>query len=465
MTSSRYSCAVPSHYKEDEQYQFQFAKYIEAASATLNEKPVVLLDWYENRKSAKTDPNNWGRNFKGKNFIEKLDDDCGGCWHTNDRNFEKSADGIIVDNTWFLFAPNDAPSTKNRAKNQYWISHHRESATKGFDYVSEFLNPRDEYGNSLDQAYNLTTSYRRDSDIPFHPLLNDIIITVRYRHGELRMPDDEYMNKLLLNKFQDMSKNYITWIVSNCDATTGARERMSYVKELQNNGMKFDGFGTCFDDGSESSSTQHAHDGQKDADISSRGIQWRGDTGSVIEKISKYKFYLAFENGVHCNDYLSEKFWRNSLEAQLVPIIFGTHKDDVKALAPPNSYIHVEDFGTKAQLVEYLNYLHNNDTAYMVYHNWRTIKPDLETPLDTHIRKRICGSCKLLNKKKSENYPVRMIKSVSSWWWMNMHDEKCLNSSSNHRPIPEELKAIVPPVSMEDNWYDELIMQGGSESL
>ena len=29
--------------------------------------------------------------------------------------------------------------------------------------------------------------------------------------------------------------------------------------------------------------------------------------------ISKHKFYLAFENAIHCNDYISEKFWRNGL--------------------------------------------------------------------------------------------------------------------------------------------------------
>ena len=56
------------------------------------------------------------------------------------------------------------------------------------------------------------------------------------------------------------------------------------------------------------------------------------------------KFYLAFENAFHCNDYISEKFWRNGLNEGFVPIVFGPHPDDVKKVAPPNSYIHAETF-------------------------------------------------------------------------------------------------------------------------
>ena len=32
-------------------------------------------------------------------YIEQLTENCGGCWYTNDRNFEKMADAIVFDNT------------------------------------------------------------------------------------------------------------------------------------------------------------------------------------------------------------------------------------------------------------------------------------------------------------------------------------------------------------------------------
>ena len=53
-------------------------------------------------------------------------------------------------------------------------------------------------------------------------------------------------------------------------------------------------------------------------------------------EISHHKFYLAFENSIHCNDYISEKFWRNALSSGAVPVVYGqdlkfsfkTHSDN-----------------------------------------------------------------------------------------------------------------------------------------
>ena len=54
-------------------------------------------------------------------------------------------------------------------------------------------------------------------------------------------------------------------------------------------------------------------------------VPWR--KGGLI---ANFKFYLAFENAIHCNDYISEKFWRNALSSGAVPVVFGPHRDDVK---------------------------------------------------------------------------------------------------------------------------------------
>ena len=93
---------------------------------------------------------------------------------------------------------------------------------------------------------------------------------------------------------------------------------------------------------------------------------WKGENF-----LAHYKFYLAFENAFHCTDYISEKFWRNALSSLNVPIVFGPVKEDVEKVAPKGSFIFAEDFETPKDLVDYLDFLDSNDTAYLEYHKWR----------------------------------------------------------------------------------------------
>ena len=77
------------------------------------------------------------------------------------------------------------------------------------------------------------------------------------------------------------------------------------------------------------------------------------------------KFYLAFENAYHCDDYISEKFWRNALTNRAVPIVFGPSIADVDEIAPPQSYIHAEWFSSPELLVKYVHWLADNDKQYL----------------------------------------------------------------------------------------------------
>ena len=82
-------------------------------------------------------------------------------------------------------------------------------------------------------------------------------------------------------------------------------------------------------------------------------------------------------------------------------------------MAPPNSYIHVEDFNTPEELVDYLNYLDKNDTAYLEYHAWRAATPAVDTPNASHNTERMyCGICQNVSMRKKLGYPKRMIQSV-----------------------------------------------------
>ena len=187
-----------------------------------------------------------------------------------------------------------------------------------------------------DAAFNLTTSYRRDSDIP-RPFgdANTMLRLVRYKNGTKTMTDEDHLNMILSRKNKPGTK-YASWVVSNCNKTGGARERWDYVQDLVQAGLKLDGYGECWNN----TLTEKP---------------WMSDP----EKpglMSQYKFYLAFENSIHCNDYVSEKFWRNSLLQGSVPIVFGPHRSDVEAMAPKKSFIHSEDFRFTSLLFSYKHY-------------------------------------------------------------------------------------------------------------
>lgn len=91
---------------------------------------------------------------------------------------------------------------------------------------------------------------------------------------------------------------------------------------------------------------------------------------SCNRMLSKYKFYLAFENS-ECRDYITEKFWHNALKHDIVPIVIGANPEDYKRLAPPNSYIHARNFTSLEKLAGYLNMLDQNDTLYNEYFEWK----------------------------------------------------------------------------------------------
>ena len=190
------------------------------------------------------------------------------------------------------------------------------------------------------------------------------------------------------------------WIVSNCHRLPGVTERLLYAKSLVKAGLKLDKFGACFEE--------------------------KYNPGALVRIVEKYKFYLAFENSVHCPDYITEKFWRNSIKAGLVPIVWGPTKQDVLDVAPPNSFIHAEDFQTPAELVERLNYLDKNYTAYMEYHKWRDT-PAKDVPHEDYADSHEELLSKLCKRLVLEKHPRKTIPSISKLLYDTGYpDDKCL---------------------------------------
>lgn len=181
--------------------------------------------------------------------------------------------------------------------------------------------------------FNWTMTYRRDSDvvIPYG--------AVRKMTEPLTM---EELRKLVAEE-SPRRRKLIAIRISNCNSPF--TDRMNYVRKLQEY-VQVDVLGKCGE-----SCKQHG--------------------GCSDAYMLQYKFYLAFENS-HCRDYITEKLWLPLAYWHNVPVVMGgADPSDYAAVAPPNSYIHVDSFKSPQKLAEYLKLLDKNDTLYNEYFNWR----------------------------------------------------------------------------------------------
>ncbi|CAG5111975.1 Oidioi.mRNA.OKI2018_I69.chr2.g6240.t1.cds [Oikopleura dioica] len=372
-------------------------------------EPVEILWWFAHT----------GHNVRQDSKWENHEQ-CGTCILTTDRSKEQTADAIVIPNGPLQSVlkhgvnrlsqragdggDSDAgfPDLENRNLSQIWAFENKESAIKGSEQPSTI--PRE-----VDSAFNVTMTYRLDSDISRRfGDIESVITSARFdEKGELVMSDEDYARQLMANKYPAGNEFNTAWFVSNCGKTPGAVKRFEYGAQLIADGLKLYSEGECF-----GHATPKAF----------------GKGGSELFPLKKLKFYLAFENAFHCNDYISEKFWRNSFNNELVPVVYGPHPDDVKAVAPPNSYILAEDFDSPKELVEYLEYLDKNNTAYMEYHAWRNLYTEGPKTADGclqnlgTVNRTICLLCRRVREMRAQK-KKQSIKSVMSYWKYNVHKE------------------------------------------
>ncbi|CAK8682482.1 unnamed protein product [Clavelina lepadiformis] len=160
-------------------------------------------------------------------------------------------------------------------------------------------------------------------------------------HGEHRHAMTKFDNHFI-NWTMTYRTDSDMWVVSSCALLRGSKMRMKYTDALVEAGLPVDRFGGCFNN----------------------KIEFKELSADDVDA---YKFYLAFENVQYCKDYMTEKFWHNSIAHGRVPVVRGPSKVDVERLAPTGSFIHTDDFKTPEDLAKYLLYLDSNDAAYREY--------------------------------------------------------------------------------------------------
>ncbi|XP_043210816.1 alpha-(1,3)-fucosyltransferase 7-like isoform X1 [Amphibalanus amphitrite] len=135
----------------------------------------------------------------------------------------------------------------------------------------------------------------------------------------------------------------VAWMVSHCKTVC---KREQYVAQLRHH-IAVDTFGKC----GERRCPEHI-------------------TDCYRHLAETHLFYLSFENSL-CDDYITEKFWL-ALQAGMVPVVRGPSPQSYHRVAPPNSFIHVEEFAGPKALAAHLLALSRNQTAYEEYHAWRS---------------------------------------------------------------------------------------------
>ncbi|XP_039294383.1 LOW QUALITY PROTEIN: glycoprotein 3-alpha-L-fucosyltransferase A [Nilaparvata lugens] len=276
-----------------------------------------------------------------------------------------TTDGLNADAIYFEKGFHDPGH--QRPANQIWIWYSHESP----------MNWKRE-STKYQSVFNWTVSYRRGSD-----LVNPYAKWVYYDPGQTEW-QGAYRN------YAKGKSKQVAWFVSNCYAKNN---RLEYAKKLGQY-IQVDIYGYC------------------EAQYECRQENWK-DCFKMLR--TTYKFYLAFENS-NCREYITEKFFENSLRHKVIPIVMGAPKEDYLLVAPKNSFIHVEDFDSPADLAAYLHRIDRDDELYNSYFKWRGTGQFMTRTWS------YCRLCAMLH----DDYPPKTYENINDWF---REPDVCINGT------------------------------------
>jgi len=270
------------------------------------------------------------------------------CLLTYDRSWIKEASGVLFHGRDLEFHQHTFYSgkqlkdvRKGLPSTQKWIFLSHENPLNNITVYKPY-----------DGVFNWTATFRRKSNI-FIP----------YQSYALRVRPEQ-----ITRNFAKEKTGLVAWAATNCKS----KLRLDYARHLQRY-ISVTVYGKCNCFFAKRRSCKHF-----DADCN--------------KELSKYKFYLAFENDF-CDDYVTEKYWER-IQQDVVPVVMGSNYD---GLAIPGSFIDVNDFGSIKELAEYLLYLDKNDDAYNKYFPYKT-------QYINGIGDIYCSICEKLNSKEATQH-------------------------------------------------------------
>eukprot|EP00606_Chrysophyceae_sp_TOSAG23-5_P000733 GSChrysophyteH2.ASY1.ANO1.153.1 assembled CDS len=245
---------------------------------------------------------------------------------------------------------------------------------------------RDHYPSSCELRTNLSIAESEESSVRYGHLFTpsfknfDGYSTIS-PHAHIQRVYRESM--MSTTDFIEPVKNFsslikgASYVASDCHGRDAANaNRDSVVIDIRNAGFRVDGLGRCLK-----------------TPVGPEGIELSKDRASRYdlnlkrEVISNFAFNMAFENSYE-DGYVTEKPF-DALLSGSVPIYLGDSKHLKKLMPFDKAVIYFADFDNNAtSLVEYLNYLVSNETAYEEHRAWRRVYNlddlRLKVPLMTH---------------------------------------------------------------------------------
>lgn len=264
-------------------------------------------------------------------------------------------------------------------------------------WVGTYFESPDHYPSSKDKRvlgqFNLTMGFSPRDDLPVFNMIFDtfkdfaLVRNYALPSWETKCAKDTPM----------MS----AWI-SNCGLETN--HRLAILEELASHGVTYASYGRCkmTNDAKTAVSTLESED-------------WRryGAKGSGREKVAastNHLFFYAAENSKYPY-YITEKVFHGLL-AGSVPVYVGD-ASHLKMIAPPNSIIYAEDYGSTRELADHLLAVANDQSFYESYLAWRS-DPEALRQLDQimalpqwameHPDRYACAVCEMLHSSLQRSF-------------------------------------------------------------
>lgn len=259
----------------------------------------------------------------------------------------------------------------NRSEGQLWMFISRESPIH-----SPGLRPPEEF---VDSTYHWIASYKFDSEIylPF---------------GFYEPFTNLNQERFDLTAFSVNKSKLAVWASDSCKSLQW--DRVGFVNSL-NDIIRIDKLGAC---------------GHR-----KKAIPWTNDL-VLGQLFQPYKFSLSLENSC-CDDFITENFW-TALKFGSVPIVVGASYLQYSRIAPPNSFIHVDQFETMEELAVYLTFLDENDEKYLEFHKWRNLGSITSYNVDEKYVEPLTleTHCEILQKYMTSIKPTETLDYLGQRW-------------------------------------------------